>query len=133
MTPRDFAAILLWNLNLPVTKNNVAALIAAQAWEGGFMENRASYNPLNTTQPMTGSVAVTPVGVKAYDSWRTGMSATATTLRNGFYKALLASFQADNPPDMTLKAWADSPWGWDGKVLGPAANYQAYGDKEFPS
>lgn len=141
VTPAQFAQALLHRIGLPVTSNNVAALVAAQAIEGGFMANGAAYNPLNTTWKSTNSRAITPVGVQAYVNWEQGLDATARTLTNGLYKGILSALAADSPPDVTLTAMAFSPWGWyhlddNGKrvqnPVGRALGYQFYANKVFP-
>lgn len=142
MTPRQFAQALLLRLNLPVTANNVAALVAAQKLEGGMMANAAAYNPLNTTLKMPGSYAVTPVGVQAYVSWEQGIDATAASLANGLYKDVLADLANNAPPDTTLHDLQMGPWGWytinkDGtrtpNPIGRASIYQGYADVMFPA
>jgi hypothetical protein len=140
-TPIDFAKALLVRLELPITENNVAALVAAQCIEGGFMHNGAMFNPLNTTWRRATSRSVTPVGVQAYESWADGLEATALTLRNGMYQGILDALENDCDPDHTLRAMAVSPWGWyrlEAGVrvpngIGKAAGYQSYGGHPFPA
>lgn len=139
-TPVDFARALLARLNKPVTDNNIAALVAAQCIEGGYMHNGAEFNPLNTTLPFGASRKVTPVGVMAYASWADGLEATAKTLENGLYQPILDALENDCDPDHTLRAMALSPWGWyrvvDGvrvpNGIGRAAGYQSYAEHAFP-
>lgn len=139
-TPIDFACALLQALELPVTHNNISALVAAQCIEGGFMHNGALYNPLNTTQKMVGSHAVTSVGVQAFKDWPQGLEATRITLTNGLYQPILDALAADSDPDVTLRAMSLSPWGWyrivgGNKVpnnIGPSKGYQSYGAHAFP-
>lgn len=157
MTPVLFAQALLNALRLPVTDNNVQAIVAAQAVEGGFMHNAAAFNPLNTTQPMPGSHPVTGVGVQAYASWQQGLDAIVKTLRNGLYNDILGSLSKSAAPDDTLRVWQLNPnYGWyhcedpstgqrypDGVCLagskkvpnpiGTAASYAWYGQETFPS
>jgi hypothetical protein len=139
-TPIDFAHALLAALELPDTDNNVAALVAAQCIEGGYMHNGALFNPLNTTWKLEGSRSVTAVNVQAYPTWALGLEATRKTLTNGLYKDILAALELDADPDVTLHAMAVSPWGWyrvvNGKRvpngIGKAAGYQSYGAHAFP-
>jgi hypothetical protein len=114
-TPRDFAIALLSGLGLPLTQNNLQALIAFQAQEGGFMHNTANYNPLNSTLPYKGSTVAkgfsTPA-IQAYTDWPSGLQATINTLKNGLYNNILAALQASSAPDTTLQAVKNSPFGW---------------------
>jgi hypothetical protein len=140
-TPIDFARALLARLERPITPNNVAALVAAQCIEGGFMHNGALFNPLNTTMPWPAARKVTPIGVRAYASWADGLEATAKTLENGLYTGILDALANDCDPDHTLRAMAISPWGWyrlENGVrvpngIGRAAGYQSYGGHAFPA
>ncbi len=140
-TPIDFACALLRELALPETQNNIAALVAAQCIEGGYMHNGAIFNPLNTTWKLEGSHGVTAIGVQAYPTWAAGLEATCKTLTNGLYKNILDALAADAEPDVTLRAMALSPWGWYRMVngvrvpngIGPAAGYQSYGAHAFPA
>jgi len=142
-TPRQFAQALLVALGMPVSDNNVQALVAAQHLEGGFMHNACLFNPLNTSQPMPGSrliVHLTPTfGPQAYVNWEQGLAATVKTITNGHYATILASLARSAPPDETLQIWDVSPWGWwdpkSGKTnpVGKAAGYQAEADTPFPS
>ena len=88
-TPLTWAKALLQQLDMPLTAENVAALVAWEMAEGGHWHNTAHYNPLNTTQPMPGATAMNSVGVKAYRSWSQGFEATIVTLRNGYYERIL--------------------------------------------
>jgi hypothetical protein len=149
-TPRDFAIALLSGLGLPLTQNNITAMISAQAAEGGFCplqadcgsataaERTAYYNPLNITQPIKGSSVASGYAasaskggpaIQAYPDWPTGLQAAITIFKNGFYKDILASFQASADPSTTLAVWAKNPnYGW---VLTPGVNL-AYGAYTFP-
>jgi len=142
-TPRQFAQALLVALGMPVSDNNVQALVAAQAIEGGFMHNAALFNPLNTGQPMPGShiaIHLTPTfGIQAFVNWEQGLAATVKTLTNGHYAGILAELAASADPDTTLHAMSVSPWGWydpsSGKPnpIGKAGGYQSYADLSFPN
>lgn len=132
MTPREFAGALLVKLDAPISTNNIAALVAAQAIEGGAMHNAAAYNPMNTTQPMPGATSATPVGVKAYTSWEQGIDATAKTLKNGRYENILAKLRASAEPDDTLAQDDWRTWGWVTSI-GKAESYASYADATFPA
>ncbi len=136
-TPRDFAVALLSALELPVTTNNVAALVSAQAAEGGFMANAAEqsafYNPLNITQVLNSTTATGyangAVKIQAYPDWATGLRAAVALFRNGKYNDILASLADDAAPATTLAVWAKNPsYGW---TQGANVN-TAYGSMLFP-
>jgi hypothetical protein len=135
-TPRDFAVALLSGLGLPLTLNNIAAMVSAQAIEGGFSHNTATYNPLNITQPAKGSstaqgfgTAANPANIQAYPDWPTALSATIALFKNGLYNDILASFQKSADPQTTLAVWAKNPsYGW---TFTPEVN-MTYADEPFP-
>lgn len=114
MTPKEFAVALLQRLGAPVTTNNVAALVAFAAQEGGHYYNSARFNPLNTTRTMVGSQSKNSAGVKAYRDWDQGVEATAQTLEQtarGFdMSPILRSLMADSPAEDTLRAVTMTPW-----------------------
>jgi hypothetical protein len=113
-TPRDFATALLSALDLPMSANNIQALIAFQAQEGGFMHNSAAYNPLNTTYSLNSVTApgFTIPAIQAYPDWFTGLMATVKTLESGIYANILAALHNSSAPDTTLQAVKNSPFGW---------------------
>lgn len=79
--------------HVPATKQNDAFLTEWQGHEGGS----ASFNPMNTTQPAAGTTDYNSVGVKNYPSRQIGAAATAQTLRNGYYPAIVAALQSGDP------------------------------------
>jgi hypothetical protein len=115
VTPASFAEALLDRLHLPVTDNNVRALVAFQSQEGGH-ENGASFNPLNTMLRMRGSVNFKTKkpepGVQAYSSWDDGLEATAKTMAQGNMRPIFDSLRASASPADTVAAVARSDWGW---------------------
>lgn len=136
-TPHDFALALLSGLGLPMTQNNIDALVSAQAAEGGFMsttaEQTAYYNPLNITQILNSTTASGYQGgtvpIQAYPDWATGLAAAVKIFQNGFYNDILASLRASATPQATLAVWAKNPnYGW---TTTPAVN-TAYGSQTFP-
>lgn len=150
MTPIEFASELLTRLSLPVTENNIAALVGLQVQEGGHVANSASFNPMNVTQIIKGVSHLAPgfsekgPQIQAYPDWETGLQATATLFKNGFYKGVLASLARSAPPNDTLREIALSPYGWyeikGGKrrllpypaATAAAAAWRVYGSKPFP-
>lgn len=110
MTPKEFAVALLQRLGAPVTTNNVAALVAFEAQEGGHYRNGARFNPLNTTRTMMGARSVNSAGVKAFVDWESGIEATAATIEQQNMRPIWQSLMADAPPNATLKAVTATPW-----------------------
>lgn len=111
VTQITWAQALLKDLGMPMTADNVAAVVAWEMAEGGHWYNTAYYNPLNTTQPMPGATVFNSVGVKAYTSWAQGLRATVITLRNGFYGGILAALRRGDDAQAVADAVAASPWG----------------------
>jgi len=85
--------VLLAALGMRDTADNQRFLDQWQSFEGGTARN----NPLNTTQFWAGSTPYNSVGVKNYLTQADGIQATATTLRNGRYDAILAALRSGNP------------------------------------
>lgn len=144
MTPTDFAKALLSRLHLPLSDNNIKALVAVQAIEGGHMANSAIFNPLNTMQSMPGSrdAGLKVKGIKAYSSWDEGLEATAKTIEQGTKTHVAPGFDMSDiyrslarsaPPDETIRTWQLSHWGWDKAVkVAPVSAYLGNALKEFP-
>ncbi len=95
--PNLYTAILT-KLGAPPSVNNVAILDEWQHYEGGSAAN----NPLDTTR--SGYAGETPYNtfgndehVWNYPDLETGAQATADTLRNGYYPAIVAALGADLP------------------------------------
>lgn len=138
MTPLEFAHRLLDRLGFPESDNNLRALVAVQAIEGGHT-NGALFNTMNTGQPMEGSHVwhvlnpKTGFGIQAYTSWEQGIEATARTLLNTKfdYSGILKALKANAPPDETIRQWGLSPWGWN-QPVNKAAAYQYYAMKLLP-
>ena len=110
-TQYTWAKALLGELGMPVSRENLAAIVAWEMAEGGHWHNVAYYNPLNTTQPEPGATSMNSVGVKAYRSWAQGFQATITTLRNGYYGGILAALRRGDDAFAVAAAVAASPWG----------------------
>lgn len=113
-TPIQWAQSLLQQLGMPLTNDNITALVAWELAEGGHWNNTAHYNPLNTTQPEPGATSMNSVGVKAYKSWAQGFEATITTLHNGRYGAILEALRRGDSATAVSQAVAGSPWGTPG-------------------
>lgn len=111
MNQEQWARTLLARLGYSQSKANVTALMAWMRAEGGNWNNTARYNPLNTTQRMSGARSMNSVGVKAYTSWEQGLQATVITLRNGYYGSILSALKHGNSAQSVASAVVHSPWG----------------------
>ncbi len=111
ITQVTWAQAFLKSLGMPITADNVAAIVAWEMAEGGHWYNTAYFNPLNTTQSMPGATVFNSVGVKAYTSWMQGLKASVITLRNGYYGAILEALSRGNDAQAVANAVAASPWG----------------------
>lgn len=107
----DWRVDVLAGLGAPPTKQNLALLSSWQRWEGGHTNNDARYNWLNTTRDAPGAVReINSVGVKAFDSYQSGIGATIATLMNGRYGGIVSGLRSGNPqanPDTVrgLSTW----------------------------
>ena len=111
ITQVTWAQAFLKSLGMPITADNVAAVVAWEMAEGGHWYNTAYFNPLNTTQSMPGATVFNSVGVKAYTSWAQGLKASVITLRNGYYGGILDALSRGNDAQAVANAVAASPWG----------------------
>jgi hypothetical protein len=111
VTQLSWAQAFLKRLDMRLTVDNAAAVVAWEMAEGGHWYNDAHYNPLNTTQRMPGATIFNSHGVKAYRSWGQGMEATVITINNGFYDRILAALRAGDDGQAVAVAVAASPWG----------------------
>lgn len=111
MNKEQWARTLLQSLGYRQTNANVTAMLAWMNAEGGNWNNSATYNPLNTTQRMSGSHSMNSVGVQAYTSWQQGLQATVKTLRNGYYGSILSALKAGASAQAVANAVVSSPWG----------------------
>jgi peptidoglycan hydrolase CwlO-like protein len=111
VTQITWAQALIKSLGMPMTADNVAAVVAWEMAEGGHWYNTAYYNPLNTTQSMPGATVFNSVGVKAYTSWAQGLKATVITMHNGYYGGILEALSGGNDAQAVADAVAASPWG----------------------
>lgn len=111
VTQVTWAQAFLKSLNMKLTPDNLAAIVAWEMAEGGHWYNTAYYNPLNTSQPMPGARTFNSHGVKIYRSWSQGLRATVITINNGYYGGILAALRAGNDGQAVASAVAASPWG----------------------
>ncbi len=110
------------------TAANLRLLATWQRWEGGHTNNDARFNWLNTTSGPGRSI--NGVGVKAFDSFDTGIRYTAETLLNGRYDDIVKALRSGDPyagHDMSrgLQVWVsgrpDGNPGYAQKVMGGGA------------
>lgn len=107
---RDF----LTKLQMPITSENVRAIVAWERAEG----TAAHFNPLATTQSgFSGETRFNSVGVKNYATYQDGIDANAHALTNGRYQNVLDALRAGNDAKAVAQAIADSPWGTHDGVL----------------
>lgn len=90
-----FYADTLKAIGAPDTPANRKFLSSWQAKEGGWTNNSASFNPLNTTHGPGQSI--NSVGVKAFSDYGTGVKMTAQTILNGRYPNIVAGLRSGNP------------------------------------
>jgi hypothetical protein len=121
MTPALFAQALLSRLGLPNTDDNVRALVAFQAQEGGH-ENGALYNPLNTKRgTSTGDKDLPSVnfktkkpgaGIQSFQSWDDGLEATARTMAQTNMRPIMNVLSSKATAENIVHVIGDSDWGW---------------------
>jgi hypothetical protein len=124
-TAATFAEAVLRGLGAPVTPQNVKAMVAWEAAEGGHWNNTAWYNPLNTTLHAPGATSMNGVGVKAYTSWKQGIQATISTLKQGNMSAIREALMQGNNAGAVAHAVVNSPWGTH--TINLDANNSGYG------
>jgi TP901 family phage tail tape measure protein len=120
-TPHDFGVALITALGGTPTENLLGGIQAWAMQEGGHWQNRALYNPLNTTLEMPGSTKVNTVnaqtgtGVQAYTSWDQGLDAVLQTLKfpNHGYEDIISALTNSKSTDLKefYSAINKSDWG----------------------
>lgn len=99
-----FFAGVLSQLGAPQSANSVEILTHWSLYEIGGASLDGRWNPLNTTENAQGATIYNTAGVKNYPSEAVGIDATARTIENGYYPAVLAALRADAP----LATWIES-------------------------
>jgi hypothetical protein len=87
-----FAKSVLSALGAPVNPNNLSLI---NAW-GDAENTKAKFNPLATTQDMSGATDFNSSHVKNYKSYQQGVDATVKTLGYSRYKDVIAALKAGN-------------------------------------
>jgi ethanolamine ammonia-lyase large subunit len=109
----QWAKDFLTRINMPVTSENVKAIVAWEKAEG----TAARFNPLATTQGgFAGATKFNSVGVKNYVSYDDGIAANAKVIQNGLYPNILAALQKGTSAMDVAQAIKASPWGTGGLV-----------------
>lgn len=109
-TPTQWAHELERELGVAQSAGNTEVLTAWAAIEGGHWHNTAYGNVLGTTKREPGSTSINSVGVQRYTSWREGLAATVSMLRQSNMAGILASLKANASPTATAHAIGESPW-----------------------
>lgn len=112
-----WASLQLAKIPRLATARNITSFAAWSMAEGGWWNNDADFNPLNTTLRYNGSHAINPVGVQSYKCEVDGLLAIAKTLNNGYYKPILAGLTASVTMDDMAELVGKSPWGTNGKLM----------------
>jgi len=106
-----FFTTMLRQGGYPVTPNNIAALAAWQKAEGGWTNNKASFNPLNTTRGKA-YPSMNSVGVRVYPDMATGVKQTLDTLNLPYYAKIRTLLKTGKPSTSAFaQAVYSSPWG----------------------
>jgi len=107
LTRCDWASAFVRTMGFPATYNTHVALLGWMQGEG----SPCRWNPLDTTEPWGGATNCNSAGVKNYPSEQAGLDATAATLKNGYYTAILNAFHGNDHPLTIAAAIANSVWG----------------------
>lgn len=113
----NFAMNLLQQLNLPVTENNIRALLAQMLAEEPPGEG-APNNPLNTTLDVGkyGGWSASP-NIAKYPNWLVGIQESAKTYQSSDYSQVIRDFKASADPGKTAQDIGLSPWGTSGSLM----------------
>lgn len=118
LTIEQFAVRVLHGIGAPITKQNVRAMVGWSKAEGGHFNNKARYNPLNTTQPMAGAGNTGSQGnIKVYKSWDQGIQATVKTIKNGHYGPIISALHRGSSAEAVAVAIGHTPWGTMGGLV----------------
>lgn len=108
MNRGEFTREVFKAIGAPIDGGRLAFGVAWAAFENTTAKN----NPWATTQPFSNATDFNETGVKNYETWEDGVSATVQTLENGDYEFLLKTLR--NPHStirQCLNALDAAPWG----------------------
>jgi len=114
MSPYTWAVALLQGIGAPTSATNIEVVMSWELAEGGNWNNAATANPLNTTEPGYGGIAIAgnSAGVMAYPTWQSGLQATEAVLLDGSYDNIVSLLKEGNAnPGTIASAIESSPWG----------------------
>lgn len=111
---KAFAKSILQGIGASSSDVALAGMLEWMRYEGGHFNNRAKYNPLNTTKSMDGNdPSMNSHGVRMYDSWSEGTSATLKTLQldKYGYPEIVKAFQQGSDLRQIFSSINSSKWG----------------------
>ncbi len=123
-TRQTFAQDVLNGIGAPITGQNMALLLAWMAGEN----TAAANNPLATTQPWQNATDFNVNGghpVKNYATYQDGVSATITTLNNGYYPGIVGDLRKGNvaPNDVVNQNASEfNTWGTGAGLISSILN-----------
>ncbi len=103
-------------LGIPSDPEHLVGPIAWSFAEGGWLQNAARFNPLNTTMRFPGSLAINVAGVQSYPAEGLGIRATVATLELPAYRSVVAELVNGDPFALAAAVGA-SPWGTSAQAI----------------
>lgn len=135
-TREQFARDILIRMGNSIPNQKIIDWIVGWSVYETNTNSGATYNILNTTQPMPGATNFNSVGVKNYTSYSQGIQATQLTIQNGLYGHLSEALFTNNvsalyPPTSgvlsDLHTWCGGcGYGKDFGATGPAHRNDAF-------
>jgi hypothetical protein len=122
---------------LPITSTDVTNINAWQQHEGQWTVSGGNnpyyapnmHDPLNTNLPMSGGHALD--GTWSYPDWKTGITATVSTIKQQNMASILSSLTANDNLAAFTQALEGSPWAgghYGGQSFQPPSGVYAMGD-----
>ncbi len=105
-----WARDILNGLGVPVTHENMVAMVAWMHAEDGSAGALNRNNPLNTSMSVPGAPGINSDGVRAYPSYQVGLAATIKTIRLGYYDKVRAALRRGDDATAVIRAVNASPW-----------------------
>ena len=115
-----FFTDVLKGLGLPTSSTNLQNMLAWHKAEGGWTNNSATFNPLNTNRGKM-YPAMNSHNIRRYPSYNVGVKMTVATLRNGHYGQILDALKKQTPLERFAQAVYASPWGTKRGIGGVSA------------